>query len=380
MTCGCQQCQWNSWCTCPSFELEWCGSIDQTDPNTTVFHIPCINVISSNSSIDVQKTVDWDAVYFDIKSIASPDRKVWACYWDNNPWYLFNQKLRVITSWPLTYNLFNCPWDSYVEIGFDESKLTLPTSAVCDCPEWVTDCTVSCANCNIQPKAMTELENNITIVQAVWLEMNYYVSSTVIAELNALWWTRIDSSWNNIRTYGWMTNSGGVITLCRDGTYEFTIEGSQEQNKAVHASRVGLLVITPWGSIKTLTQVRYSGTDAYFWSGSQPVSPDASHANYGDNRHTTAYAGSSTPSGWTFSMGTVFERLPVHWGRWRPWLEAWSKIVMFIKLSTYVTWDNTSTNVNWQFSIIWHSNVSAGWDDSLTFSVRNIDTPCECNA
>ncbi len=383
---SCNWCGWcddcnQSGCQCPVLQLVWCGSIDQTDPNTTILNIPCVNVISSQSTISVNKTVDGNNVTFDINSIISPDRKVWACSWDNNPWFLFNQKLRVITTGPLTYNLRQCPWDAYVEIGFDETKLVYPDTLSCDCPEWGWgDCTVTCSNCNIQPKAMTELTNSVTIIQAWWLERNYYVSNIVISELETMWWTRVSSAWTNIWTYWGMTNNGWVITVCRDWVYEFILEGSQEQNKAVHASRVWLVLITPSGSVKTLTQSRYSGTDSYFWSGSQPTSPDALYANYGDNRHTTVYGWTSTPSGWTFSMGTIFERLPVHWARWRPGIEAWSKVVMFVKLSTFVTWDNSSTNVSWQFSLIWYNEASAWGDDTLTFSVREISTPCECAA
>ena len=381
MSCWCNDCQNTSWCTCPNLQIEWCGTVDSTNPNTTILHIPCVNIISWDNSLNVDKTVMWDDVLYDIRWNTNLDRKVGACYGDNNPWYLFNQKLRVNTTWPLTYNLHNCPWDSYVEICFDETKLEYPETLQCNCP-WgggSIDCDVNCSNCNIQPKAMTELLNNVTIIQPTWQEKNYYIAWAAISELDNLWWTRVNSQRSNIWTYGWMTNNSWVITICRDWVYEFIIEWSQEQNKWAHASRVGLLLITPTGSIKTLTQTRYSGTDSYFWSGSQPSSPDASFANYGNNTHTTAYAGSSTPNGWTFSMGTVMERLPVHGNRWRPAIPAWSKIVMFVKLSTYITWDNSSA-VNGQLSLIWYSNTSAWGDDALTFSVRNIDTPCECNA
>lgn len=378
MTC-CDQCNHIWWCDCPNITLEWCGSIDNTDPNNLVLHIPCVNVRSGDGSIVVSKIVSWDEVNYDIRTVWYTDRKVWACYGDTTPWYLFNDKLRVVTTWPLTYNLYNCPWNSYVEIGFDATQLDLPTAATCDCPEWVLDCTVECSNCNIQPKAMVRLANNTTVLQNTWLERNYYLSNVAIAELDALWWYRQWATWDSIRTYGWMTHSNWVITICREWIYEFSFEGSQEQNKWIHASRVGLLLITPAWSVLTLTQSRYSGTDAFFWSASQPVSPDPSYANYGDNQHTTAYAWASSPDGWTFSMGTVFERLPLHWSRWRPSIEAGSRIVAFTKVSTYITWDNSS-DVQWQLSLIWASNISAWWDDMFTFSVRNIDTPCECSS
>jgi hypothetical protein len=379
MTECCNDCGQTQWCDCPNITLEWCGSIDNTDPNNLILNIPCINIRSWDASISVWKIVSGNEVNYDIRVPNYEDRKVWACFGDSTPWYLFNDKLRVVTTWPLTYNLYNCPWNSYVEIGFDATKLSLPTSAECDCPAWTLDCTVSCSNCNIQPKAMARLVNNTTVVQATGLERNYYLSWVAIPELDALWWYRQPATFDTIWAYWGMTHASWVITVCRDWIYEFSFEWSQEQNKWIHASRVWLLLITPAGSVVTLTQSRYSGTDAYFWSASQPTNPDPSYANYWDNSHTTAYAWASTPDWGTFSMGTVFERLPLHWSRWRPQIEAWSRIVAFTKVSTYITWDNSS-DVSWQLSIIWFTNLSAWGDDLFTFSVRNIDTPCECDA
>jgi hypothetical protein len=112
----------SSVCSC---NLSWVNNttVEQVDPNSYTVSSPFYDVISSDNSIDVQTNVEWNTITFDIQKDCCPDKLVWACDSDTNPWTLFNNKLRVDTTWPLTYNLVNCPWDAYVEIGFNENAL-----------------------------------------------------------------------------------------------------------------------------------------------------------------------------------------------------------------------------------------------------------------
>ena len=108
-----------------------CGSTTITrEENDITICSPIYEVISPNETIDVVKVVNGNTTTFEIEKECCDDRLVGACENDTTPWVLFNDKLRVDTTWPLTYNLVNCPWDAHVEIWFDVSKLNAPDKKV----------------------------------------------------------------------------------------------------------------------------------------------------------------------------------------------------------------------------------------------------------
>ena len=76
MSCWCNDCQNTSWCTCPNLQIEWCGSVDSTNPDTTILHIPCVNIISWDNSLNIDKSIEWDDVLYDIRWKTNLDRKV----------------------------------------------------------------------------------------------------------------------------------------------------------------------------------------------------------------------------------------------------------------------------------------------------------------
>ena len=125
MSCGCE-CE-NSiptnWCNC---NIIWQDNTTVTNNwNDIIVSSPFYNVVSPDDSTQVFSVYDEDTntTTFEIYNQCCPDKLVGACDNDTNPWTLFNDKLRVDTTWPLTYNLRDCPWDAYVEIWFDASKL-----------------------------------------------------------------------------------------------------------------------------------------------------------------------------------------------------------------------------------------------------------------
>lgn len=134
--CGCQENVHSNQC-CNIVE---CGSISVTQEwNDTIVCAPNIEVTSPDNSISVNKVTSGNDITFEIEKECCDDNKVGSCPSDTAPGYLFDDKLRVDTTGPLTYDLVNCPWDGYVQIGFDVNQLNAPDKKVAvdaSC-EWV---------------------------------------------------------------------------------------------------------------------------------------------------------------------------------------------------------------------------------------------------
>lgn len=125
--CGCQENVHSNQC-CNIVE---CGSISVTQEwNDTIVCAPNIEVTSPDNSISVNKVTSGNDITFEIEKECCDDNKVGSCPSDTAPGYLFDDKLRVDTTGPLTYDLVNCPWDGYVQIGFDVNQLNAPDKKV----------------------------------------------------------------------------------------------------------------------------------------------------------------------------------------------------------------------------------------------------------
>ena len=336
------------------------------------------------------------------------DKKVAGCINDEQPWSL-DQKLTVVS--PLTKTVKDCPSNGVVELWFDPSGLEFPDEKVkvnesCDagylqdmfttktCPRewaepllkvWLSDeeaCKISidlnlpescddiCGNPRTKPRISVYLQDSITIEQDVNTENFYYISQADIPEF----WAVVRAPWIFATDFEyWMVQDPetGLPKTCRTGYRDINMFWSQEQNKAVHWTRVGLMVLAPNGDRKIIIQNRYSGTDAFLYE-PQPDTPSETFSTFWDNKRTTVFGGQSLPWTdpadparwwWTFSMGRVMERFPVNGSvRWK--LPAWTLIIPVVAISSFQTWDVDAQNVDAQVSIVWEawSNLSrADW-------------------
>lgn len=125
--CGCQDNVHSNQCC----NIVACGSVAVTQEwNDTIVCAPNVEVISPDNSISVNKVTSGNDITFEIEKECCVDNKVGSCPSDTQPGYLFDDKLRVDTTGPLTYDLVNCPWDGYVQIGFDVNQLNVPDKKV----------------------------------------------------------------------------------------------------------------------------------------------------------------------------------------------------------------------------------------------------------
>lgn len=392
-SCGEDRTCW--WCTCPDILGKYASKVDKSRPDTWIVETKFVEVTSEDWTIDVQKSVTKDTITYDLSKACWLDKKVWACAQDTNPWYLFQDKIKTRPNNPLKMDLVNCPWNAYVEMYFDQSAVTwsdtdqkAAVQAWCDpmflddaievwnwlkkTISWCSmviepDCSNDCSNCNIQPKAKTWLVTSLSFLQQDHTEVKYYFTTNSIPALNTAWFIHKPVTWWSTYEYGWLTVSWWAFTVCRTGTYEVSHNWHQEQSKWIHATRVWLLAILPNGTIKTFTQTRYSWVRGnVLW--------DTVH--FWDNVQTSIIS-NTWAFGW--SLWLVLERLPVADTQWRPEVPSGTIIVPYAKISTYVDWDSSVAAWSYSFWIIGSTDNNSWWDDQFYISVRNIDTPCDCN-
>lgn len=400
--CGCTE---KKNCSCPNI-IGWdCVVVDKTSPDAIVIDVQWpTQIISSDESLAITQSIDphnCDAVVYDL-SVDTEDVRVGACSQDTNPGFLYNDKLRVDTSGPLTYTLVNCPGDAYVKIGFNESKLQqivaqdkrVAVNEAC-APRYLDDAVIvwpwltkevvgcklkvsldcgdseDCNNAWSNPSMQTYLSATVNAIQATNTQAAYYFSWTGVSELNALWWTHLSGNWRLDFKSGCVEHSSWVTTITKGGRYSVSFDGHQEQNKGVHGSRVGLVVIYPNGNLR-LIQSRYSWLSSPFYASQTATPAEPGQGHYGNNITTT----SLWWTGPTFSMGRVLARLPV--GKHRRFaFPSGTKIVPFIRLSTVLSGDTDASNAAWQLSIIWEAEGSVGGADGFTYWVDYIDNVCD---
>lgn len=392
-------------CDCPNIVGTDCLLVDKTDPASIVLSVQWpTQVVSTDGTVGITTTTDSEncgAKVYDL-NVACDDKKVGACSSDSSPGYLYNDKLRVDTSWPLTYTLANCPGNAYVQVWFDESKLQqivqqdkrvavngwcaprFLDDAVIVWP-WLKKEVVWCRlrvgiNCGDKtdatnpwsnPSLQTYLAASVTTFQATNTQATYYFSGTPVSQLAGLWWSQVSGNWR-LDFKNWaISHSAWITTINKWWRYSISFDGHQEINKGVHGTRVGIIVIFPNNNLRII-QTRYSGLSAPFYSGqtANPAQPSMGH--YGNNLSTTV-AWWSWP---TFSMGRIFARLPVGKHR-RMALPSGTLIVPFYRISTVLSWDNDAANTSGQLSIIGEAEGSSGGADGFTYGVDYIDNVCD---
>jgi len=186
------------WC-CDNNQIDphtcWCNIVGVanttvvTDNNNITVSSPFYQILSPDNSIEVHASnMGANTIVYEISSTCQEDKYVIACASDNSPWTIWD-KVRVDTSWPLTRDLHNCPWNAYYEIWFDPSQLNTPDEKVkwkASCNEvygkdlftawnWLqivdTWCHGSIRLTNspfIRPHAQALLETDVTIIYPHW--------------------------------------------------------------------------------------------------------------------------------------------------------------------------------------------------------------------
>lgn len=395
--CGtCSDCSGN--CSCPNLIAWDCITLDKTNPAQITISTECNpELVSTDGTVGITETLDPDDEHkiWDV-SVACDDKKVGACAQDTTPWYLYNDKLRVDTSGPLTYTQVWCPGNAYVQIWFDESQLNITDLdqkvAVQEwCASWyladriivgtwltanVVWCKLKidlncsedeCTNPWRSAIVQTYLTNTINQSQATGNEKAYYFSTWAVTELDNLWWTHTTWARREDMAVWCITHSGGITTIGRWGRYAISFDWHQEQSHHVHGTRIGLAIVFPNGTVR-LVQSRYSGVQ---WTATTSIGSWDAQYTIPNNTDTTA-------NGWgwsTFSLWRWIERLPV-WKHRRIALPTGTKIVPFYRVSTVMSWD-LNASWTWVYSILWENESFVWWADWFTYGIDWIDRYCD---
>lgn len=358
--CGCQENVHSNQC-CNIVE---CGSISVTQEwNDTIVCAPNIEVTSPDNSISVNKVTSGNDITFEIEKDCCPDNAVGACPSDTNPWHLFNNKLRVDTTGPLTYDLVNCPWDGYVKIGFDVDNLNAPDKMVAvdaTCPgKYLSDALISINPYFSFEKSMSGCEYVLTPLPKKLLRAEMYNNRQVWVDIDpdvdGIYGMPISHQTHNINipsavsTYTANGITSRAIIIPRDGWYQINMQGSYVLSW-VHTLRNQICYAND------LTPILDSREE-----GGWRVDEDANNSINTQNELNTDISKKYnediiSASGKEMSIST-FMRGHGFAGSTATYLTAGTKLVMLHKF-------NTRTK----------NNFTSGFENSIVFTGRSFDT------
>jgi len=367
----------------------WCSLIwaDNTTIDTTsqpwdvIVSSPFYEVVSPLNTIEVHKVIDEESntITFEIEKECCPDRYVWACENDTNPWVLFNDKLVVDTSWPLTYDLVNCPWDAHVRIWFDVSQLNAPDRLVAvnsscsskyleeslatDDPTYFTFETVACRSVlTPKPRKLLRAEfktltESINVLQwqttwFQWIDSTRMVKSTnmesAISEEN-LWWS----------------SDYYTVTIPRDGWYQINMQWSYVCS-GVHTIRNQIVRVDTWLLIPVL-----DSREEWGWRVDQDAN-DLINTQWELNTDIAlAMHSDIAAANWEEMWISTFMRWHWFWGSTATFLTEWTQLTMIFKYNTIVkntftslpeytvvfTTIGTDLSTNWEWAGTWWSII-----------------------
>ncbi len=239
--CGCTSNPTNQ-CACNIIWMHNTTVDTTTQPWDIIVSSPFYDVVSPDGSIIVMEVHNsiTNTTRFEIFKACCPDRYVWACANDTNPWVLFD-KLQVDTTWPLTYSLVNCPWDAHVAIWFDVSKLNAPDKRVAvdaSCPwKYLEDALkidASAWNYFDLIKTACELRFKPNPRELFRFDAINSTEMTLNVPWNATWFTFVDDASMNYDATDMSAVSGDIIawgsyltvTIPRTARYIVNMQGS----------------------------------------------------------------------------------------------------------------------------------------------------------
>ena len=339
----------------------WCSIIGRdnttvdtvSEPWDVIVSSPFYEVTSPLWTVEVHKVVDTETntITFEIEKECCPDQFVKACPSDTTPWVLFNDKLVVDTSWPLTYDLVNCPWDAHVRIWFDVSQLNAPDRLVAvnsscvaryledalasDSPEYFEFETVACRSVltpkprkllRAEFKALTEA-TNVLQWQTTWFQG---INNTRMVKS-----TNMESA-ISAENLGW-SDSYWTVTIPRDGWYQINMQGSYVCSW-VHTIRNQIVRVDTWLLIPVLDSREEWG---------RRVDQDANDLINTQSELNTDIAlamhSDIAAANWEEMAISTFMRWHWFWWSTATFLTEWTQLAMIFKYNTIVK--NTFTSL-----------------------------------
>jgi hypothetical protein len=277
---------------------------------------------------------------------------------------LFNDKIVVDTSWPLTYDLINPLWDAHVEIWFDMSKLPavnkVSNTSWCT-PKYLSESlstsdetyfsfeNVACkSELTMKPTELFYADiYTVNKTEFGWLTPNTSgfevlpaTNQSVVSTIPS-WVTTTNYSWNNTRT----------VTIWRDWWYQVNMGWSAVVAKWIHTLR-SQIYLNKWaGNAYPILDDRFEWP-WFKWTWTIALSDLEFNVSEIIKSDILSNGGIEAALGrW----------IRWHWfGQWRTiFLEQWDLLTFFSKWNTVVR-ENNDPVVLYEFA------YTARWNDDLT--------------
>ena len=200
-----------------------------------------------------------------------------------------------------------------------------------------------------KPRGQMYLFNSATRTVDTWTEPNIYLSNNAIAELDIQWRQRRDVTYAPARMRHKINWSNWYLELETAADWVISFQIPFEINKWFHAIRFWIIAIYPWWLTIPLQQRKEWAWRSPRYSWAAPAEWDLNDKFWDNTSTQVEWYWSDTA--FHFSMGRVQTFYTASWSMWAH-LPAWTKLVPFMKPSTFMTWD-TDAAINWIVSINW---------------------------
>lgn len=342
------------WCDCPNIIGEYCTDVKQWDGNNIIISTPCIEVVSTDSTVDITKTVTEWLVTFDLSKECCPDRLAAVTACDTNPWYIYD---KILVSSPLTKSLNGC---NTMTIGLNVDAIPtkdekVKVSVWCnsgylsELVEWDWYVTVTQNGCKMRWWINTSKNKRpIALMRMNTDHQQFYDwNNGWAAALPNQWWylprnfTIYESNTTgdipmesiNVSSYGGTQFPTNWLRITKKWWYRISLMGSADINNCINACRFMIAKYSTWGSVSAPQVI----LDSKYWAPSNlPLSETPTYSIDPNGNHLKQYEFGGTKS---FL------------------LEEWDVIFAYGRMDTYVT---TRTTGN-QGLVVWrHAWLSWG--------------------
>lgn len=378
-------------CCNPNIQWDWCVTVDQSEEGVITISAPCPTEVTSDDwtiGVTEKEPHEWYSKRFDL-TVQKPDKKVWACDSDSNPWSLYD---KLVEGHWIDLQLENCPWDARIRVEVDESQLNIPNNKVAlswcsGNPDYLDHILTSSSSV-----VWLERDSNChyVIVDKLWYQAWKMVLSTSVTKW--MEWNTIgkyilaDTSWPSRWDYqiiqasfrqdntvtNWMEVLAWWLIAHKRWIYLVSFQSNFECDFWIHWMRVWL-VLAHDATYTPLLESRFSWpvwlkpSDCDGWIVTSPEDY-AREFNW-------MYIARTTEKQWVIawwssaSLWWVLDRMPNGWFtlvRMEEW--DWLFITTRVQSSTsyygdYLNWWEWK---NWHFTVLWADSAWNTWDDVWT--------------
>lgn len=385
-------------CCNPNIVWWECVDVDVSEEGVITISAPCPTEVTSDDwtiGVTEKEPHEWYSKRFDL-TVNKPDKKVWACDSDSNPWSLYDK----LEEWHwIDIDLVNCPWDASVRISVDENELNIPNDKVavsgwCSSRAWyLKDVLKSTSrlvefvqndNCEYILRdtgwyqSWKMVLTNTIIKSMEWNQIWRYILSPTttdneqnLQQLSANF--QLDETVSN-----WMVLVAWWLWATKSWIYLVSFNGNFEANFGIHWMRLilykGSVNSETWKANYTpLIESRYSWPVWHMPSHySRTSEEDWARAYNWLAVNIMTEAEWVDPWAYSATLWWVLDRMPNGWftlvrlNAWE-WIWVWATVQSSTSYNwDYIKWYWAEDDNRWKFAILWADWWKNTWSDVWT--------------